>query len=251
MTNAIKNVLAAAVFLGGVLLIIGWPALAGVPKGYHVAFDPALAINGATLVAVGVYTYLTYGLLRHAQHAAEKERCRRRDALATALLVELVTIEDRLRFLYSAPIDDYSASLDHPILQNAVHNIDVFDKDIAYAIVRFAQNLSRSAASAKESLKYTRDGITVRSGVKEQNRIAFVLELLSRLQALLRPLAPEVTAEWLTFPHERVDLLPLPSSAFADIPERLYGESATTDSETQAKPLGGSNDAADPTRAAT
>lgn len=207
------------VFIAGVSTLAFLPAFLPLRPGQFIAYDPALAVNVVTLLTVAAYTYLTYGLLRHTKSAAEAERSRRRDALAVALLVEFVVLEDKLRCLHADASDEYAMTLQTPVLQNAVRNIDLFEPAVAYALVRLSQVVSAEARRLEELRSIRAFGGSPVLGVVESNQIVFDLTLLRLAAELLRPFAPLINSPWLTFPVHRTDALPLPSAIFADIAE--------------------------------
>lgn len=190
--------------------------------GQQVFYDAPLAVNTLTLMAVGVYTYLTYRLLTITQTASEVERCRQQVTLATSLLVELVILEDKLRFLHGDSLSEYTSSIEYPILSQAIRHIDTFEPSTAYLLVRLHQHLARVARIASLHGKLWRaspSGMSVSLSNGDANKVVYGLELLSQVVAALRPIAPAFNRPWHVFNLDDSKRRSIPPSAFADIPE--------------------------------
>ncbi len=106
-------------------LLARW-GMAGFDSGlFHVVLGAALAMLAAWLGA------------RIAGSRERRQRQRTRESLATAILLELRRIDSALRRVAAAENPTASPPLDHPILESAVRDVTLFERETAARLAQF------------------------------------------------------------------------------------------------------------------
>jgi hypothetical protein len=103
-------------------------------------YDPEIAVLAATLLAIIWYVYWTFRAVLEPVHVAEKQRDLFKTNLASALLEELQGLDNVIRTIYKEGEWSYDP-LDHPYIEEAVANLNLFSTKTIHSLSRFYRRL--------------------------------------------------------------------------------------------------------------